>query len=165
MESIVTVKKRVKASCLPFVALALLAVLPACNSGMSTPTGGNAVITVSVDPSPVIGVQNSTTQAMTASFKVKIEEVNGVGGEVQYVSVAVFDPESGAQMSLVYFDGADLVVYVGSKRIEPLGTFVVPETVSYLLSDGRREAIIVVAVQVRDDSGYLINRSLMAKIK
>ena len=82
-----------------------------------------------------------------------------------FVSVAVFDPDSGAQVALVYFDGADLVVVVGTKRIEAKGTLVVPETLSYVLADGRKEATVVVAVQVKDDRGNLLNRSVMAQIQ
>ncbi len=120
---------------------------------------------MSVDPSPVVGAQNSATKAVTAKFDVKIQELNGLGCEVVFVNVAAFDQESGAQISLVYYDGTDLVVIVGSKRIEAQGTLVVPETVSYALSDGSKEAIVTVAVQVRDDRGNLLNRSVMAQIQ
>jgi hypothetical protein len=84
---------------------------------------------------------------------------------VQFVSAAVFDPESGALTALVYFDGVDLVVFVGSKRIEASGTLVVPETLNYLLSDGRKEATVVITVQVKDDRGNLLNSSVLAKIQ
>jgi hypothetical protein len=173
MESMVTVKKRLMTSRLPSVAPLLLVVLavlglPACETGTGTPTQpaiASSVIAISVDPSPVVGSQNAVTKAVTAKFKVNIEEQNGLGCDVMFVSVAVFDPTSGAQMSLVYFDGADLVVFVGSKRIEALGTLVVPETLTYVLADGSIAANVTIAVQVKDDRSNLLNLSLMAKIQ
>jgi hypothetical protein len=167
----VALKKRLVTSRLPSVAAALLAGLallglPACETGTpAQPAISSSQIAVSVDPSPVVGSQNSATAAVTAKFDVKIQELNGLGCEVVFVNVAAFDKESGAQISLVYYDGTDLVVIVGSKRIEAQGTLVVPETVSYTLSDGRKEAIVTVAVQVRDDRGNLLNRSVMAQIQ
>jgi hypothetical protein len=169
----VTAKKPLRTSRLPSVAAALLAVaaligLSACETGTglpSTPGVTNAQIALSVDPSPVVATQNSATKSVTAKFDVKIQELNGLGGDVVFLSMSVFDPESGAQAALVYFDGADLVVFVGSKRIEAKGTLVVPETASYSLPDGRKEATVTVAVQVRDDRGNLINRSVLAKIQ
>ena len=147
-------------------ALAALA-LPACDSGTgpTTPGVSAAQIVVSVDPDPIRGIQNTVTKAVTATFEVKIQELNGLGGEVMFVSTSTFDPESGAQIGLIYFDGADLVVYIGTKRIGPKDTLVVPETTSYLLSEGRKEATVVVSVQVKDDYGHLINRSVMAQVQ
>ncbi len=168
-----TVKKPLGTLRLPFVAPALIVLaavigLPACETGTGlSPAPGiaNSQIAVSVDPSPIVGEQNSVTKAVKAQFGVKIQELNGLGCEVVFVSAAAFDPESGAQIAFVYFDGADLVVFVGSKRIEGKGTLVVPETLSYVLSDGRREATVVVSVQVRDDRGNLLNRSVLAQIQ
>jgi hypothetical protein len=173
MESMVTVNKRLMRSRLLSVApvlLVLLAVLGllACDTGTGTPTQpaiANSVIGVSVDPSPIVGSQNAVTKAVTAKFKVDITEQNGLGCDVTFISVAVFDPTSGAQLSLVYFDGADLVVFVGSKRIDAKGTLAVPETLNYVLADGSTAANVAIAVQVKDDRGNLVNRSVMAKIQ
>jgi hypothetical protein len=41
----------------------------------------------------------------------------------------------------------------------------VPETLSYLLTDGSKETNAVVTVQVRDDRQNLLTRSVMAKIQ
>ena len=41
------------------------------------------------------------------------------------MSSQIYDPETGQQVALNYFDGADLIVFVGTKKIEPLGTLVV----------------------------------------
>jgi hypothetical protein len=81
------------------------------------------------------------------------------------VASSVFDPESGQRVAFSYFDSADLVVFVGEKRIEPLGTLVVPQTISYLLPDFRVPATLTVAIQVTDDRGNLINESVLVKIE
>ena len=56
--------------------------LPACETGTglpSTPGVANSEIAVSVDPSPIVGTQNSATKAVKAEFDVKIQELNGLG--------------------------------------------------------------------------------------
>lgn len=168
----VTVKKPFRTSRLPSVAsavavLAAVIGLPACESGTGLPSSPipNSRIVVTVSPSPIVGEQNTATKAVKAEFEVKIEELAGLGCEVMFVSAAAFDPETGAEVALVYFDGADLVVYLGTKRVEGLGTLVVPETLGYVLADGRKEATVVVSVQVKDDRGNLFNRALLAKIQ
>jgi hypothetical protein len=81
------------------------------------------------------------------------------------VTSSVFDPETGLQVALSYFDSADLVVFVGSKRIEAGGTLVVPQTVSYVLPDFRTAASLTVSIQVKDDRNNLFNQSLLVKIE
>lgn len=152
---------------LPLVVLAALLV-PACssnNSSVTNPNVSRAVIQVTVDPNPVPPSQNSVTGAVTVGYRVTITETNGLGGTVQFVSAQVYDPLTGLQVALTYFDSADLVVFVGSKRIEPLGTLVVPQTSSYLLPDLRTAALLAVNVQVKDDRENLINQSVLVKIE
>jgi hypothetical protein len=167
----VTVKKPQRTSGLPSVAAALLVgllALTSCETGTGLPTitgVTNSQIAVTVDPSPIVATQNTATKAVTAKFAIKIQELNGLGCEVTFVSAAVYDPTTGAELSLVYFDGNDLVVFVGTKRIEAKATLSVPETLSYVLADGSKAASVSVAVQVKDDRGNLINRSLLAKIQ
>ena len=69
-----------------------------------------------------------------------ITESNGGTGKVLFVSSQIFDPETGVQVALNYFDSADLKVFVGSDTIEPNGTLIVPQTASYILPDFRRAA-------------------------
>jgi hypothetical protein len=167
----VTVKMPLRRSGLPSVAAALVAsllALPGCETGTGLPTitgVANSQIGVSVDPSPIIATQNTATKAVTAKFAIKIQELNGLGCEVTFVSAAVYDPTTGDQLSLVYFDGNDLVVFVGTKRVEAKATLSVPVTLSYVLADGSKEATVAVAVQVKDDRGNLLNRSVLAKIQ
>ncbi len=171
MELKVTLKTRHPARRLRFLATSLPVVaalvgLSACETGTpAQPAISSAQIAVSVDPNPIVGSQNEATNAVTARFDVKIQELVGLGGDVVSVNAAAFDPASGAQVALMFFDDVDLVVFVGTKRVEALGTLVVPETLSYLLADGSKAANAVVTVQVRDDRGNLLTRSVMAKIQ
>jgi hypothetical protein len=143
---------------------ALLA--PACGSGTPTTTGvSQAVIDLSVAPNPVVGTQNTLTGAVAAAYTITLTETNGLGGEVVFVSSSVYEPSTGKQVSLNYYDGSDLIVYVGSKRVEPLGTLAVPQTASYILSDYSKAANLTVSVQLKDDHSNLINTSLLVKIE
>ena len=144
---------------------ALLA--PGCGDDNPAAPGGatRAIIEVTVDPNPVPGAQSPLTGAISAAYRVVITEVNGLGGEVLFVSSQIYDPETGLQVALNYFDGADLLVFVGSKRVEALGTLVVPQTSGYVLPDYRKPAQLAVNVQMKDDRGNLLNQSVLVKIE
>ncbi len=146
------------------VLMALLA--PCC--GEDTPTVGEAqraVLQVTVDPTPVPPSQNSLTGAVSIGYRVNIQELAGLGGEMIFVSAQIYDPETGVLVSLTYFDGADLIVFVGKKRVEAGGTLVVPQTTSYILPDFRVNALLAVNVQMKDDRDNLINQSVLVKVE
>jgi hypothetical protein len=145
--------------------LAAALLLPACGGGVTGPSGARAAIAVTVDPTPVPPSQSPLTGAVSIGYKVVITETNGGSGEVLFVSSQIYDPESGAQVALTYFDSSDLVVFVGSKKIEPLGTLIVPQTSSYILPDYRTAAQMTINVQVKDDQGTLLNQSVLVKIE
>jgi hypothetical protein len=147
------------------LALAAALVLPACGGGTTTPSGTRAVLTLTVDPNPVPASQSPLTGVVSVGYKIVITETNGGSGEVVFVSSQIFDPETGAQVSLTYFDSSDLVVFVGSKTIEPNGTLIVPQTASYILPDYRTAASLTVNIQVQGEQGVLINQSVLAKIQ
>jgi hypothetical protein len=143
---------------------ALLA--PACgNDNVTLPDVTRAALDVAVEPNPVIATQDELTLSVSAAYKVTITEVNGLGGEVQFVSASVFEPATGRQVALSYYDSTDLVVYQGSKRIEPLGQLVLQQGTSYTLSDYSKPADLVVTVQMKDDRTNLIYTSLLVKIE
>ena len=149
-------------------AVLLAGVLLAPGCGTSTPTNTGvtrAVIDVSVAPSPVPGTQNALTGSVTAAYTITITETAGLGGDVDFVSSTVYEPSTGKQVALSYYDGADLIVYVGSKHVEPQGTLVVPQTVTYALSDLSKAANLTVSVQMRDDRQNLIYTSVLVKIE
>jgi hypothetical protein len=146
--------------------LACTLALPACGSSTPTNPGAlRAIITVAVDPSPVPPSQNPLTGAVSVGFKVVISELNGLGGDVQFVNSQIFDPETGQQVAISYFDSSDLVVFVGTKRLEPNGTLTVPQSASYVLPNYRVPAQMTVSVQVKDDKGSLLNQSVLVKIE
>ena len=143
---------------------ALLA--PACgNDNITLPDVTRAVLSITVDPNPILGTQNELTLSVSATYTITITEMAGLGGEVLFVSAAVFEPSTGQQVALTYYDGSDLVVYHGSKRLEPLGQLVLAQTASYTLSDYSKPANLVVSVQLKDDRTNLIYTSLLVKIE
>ena len=143
---------------------ALLA--PGCgNNNVTIPDVTRAVIDISVSPNPAVGTQNPLTGGVTAPYQITITETNGLGGDVTFVSAAVYDPVSGKQVALNYSDGADLVVYVGSKHLDPLGTLVVPQTANYVLADFSKAAQLSVSVQLVDDRKNLVMTSVLVKIE
>lgn len=148
---------------LPFAAALLL---PACGEDTGTlPDVTRAGLQVVVDPTPVAGVQNPITGSVAASYRVRITETNGLGGKVVFVSSQIFDPQTGLQVAGSYFDSTDLVVFVGSDRLDPGGTLEVPQNPAYVLPDFRREAQLTVNVQLKDDRSNVINQSVLVKIE
>jgi len=149
---------------LALLAGALLA--PGCGSGNPTiPDITRAAIQVTVDPNPITGTQDALTLAVTAAYTVTLTEVNGLGGEIVFISSAVYEPSTGKQVALNYYDGTDLVVYQGGKRIEPNGQLVLKQSTSYTLSDYTKAADLVVTVQFKDDRTNLVYSSLLVKIQ
>ena len=148
--------------------LALLAalLLPACGSTPTTPTQiPAAALLVTIDPNPVPPSQNTLTGAVTIGYKIVITETAGLGGTMQFVSSQIFNPANGQLLSLTYFDGDDLIVFVGKKRIDPGGTMIVPQTGTYTLPDLSKNATLVVNVQMLDDRQNIVNSSVLAKIE
>jgi len=140
--------------------------LPSC--GSSTPTLPDvyiAVIQVTVDPNPVVGVQNVLTGSVSASYRINIQELNGLGGELQFVSSTIYEPTTGQQIALNYFDSDDLTVFVGTKRLEANETLVIPQSLTYTLPDFTKATSVTVSVQMKDDRQNLITRSLLVPIE
>jgi len=140
--------------------------LPGCSNDTtpSNPSALRSIITVTITPSPVPGSQNALTGAVTAAYKITVSERQGLGGELVFVNSTVFDPQSGVQVGANYWDGDDLVVFVGTKRVEGGGSLEIPQTLSYILPDLRREATLTVAVQFKDDRGNTINVSQLVNV-
>jgi hypothetical protein len=150
---------------LPALLLAALLASSCGEDSITLPDVAVAAYVVTVDPNPVPPSQNPLTGSVSVGYRVTITEVNGLGGEVNFVASAVFDPETGQRVAFSYFDSADLVVFIGQKRIEPFGTLVVPQTISYFLPDFRVPATLTVLIQAKDDRGNLVNESVLVKIE
>jgi hypothetical protein len=148
-------------------AVALAASLVAgCGNNNNTITSiPRAALTVAVDPTPVPPSQNALTGVVSIGYKINITETAGLGGTMEFVSSQVYDPATGHLLSLTYFDGDDLVVFVGKKHIDAGGTLTVPQTSSFLLPDLSKIATLVVNVQMTDDRGNTINQSVLVKVE
>jgi hypothetical protein len=81
----------------------------ACGSDDSPtlPNVASSIIVVTVIPTPVEGVQNAATGAVSASYRISIQETAGLGCEVVFVSSLVFDPETGLEVARpIYYDSS-----------------------------------------------------------
>jgi hypothetical protein len=130
----------------------------------SLPNVANGIVQLTVNPNPVVGSQSPLTGSVTLSYVITVTEVNGLGGMLQSVSSTVFAPSTGVQYAVNYFDSNDLKVFVGSNRIEPLGSLDVPQTLTYALPDLSVAAELVVTVQFLDDRGSLQNQSVLVQV-
>ena len=64
--------------------LLLVSFMPACSdSNPNVPNVPRSSIFVSVEPNPVIGVQNPLTGSVSAAYVVQIQELAGLGATVQ----------------------------------------------------------------------------------
>lgn len=148
----------------PVLAAALL--LPSCGEDTSTlPDVISAVVQMTVDPNPAIGVQNVLTGSVTVSYRITLQELAGLGGNIEFVSSTLYNPSTGEQIALNYYDAADMKVFVGSDRIEPKATVIVPTSLTYTLPDLTKATSITVAVQIRDDRDNLHFKSLLLPVQ
>ena len=149
-------------SALP-VLLILAVALPGCSKTPTVPTGiVRAVITVKVDPSPVpITTSTSSIGLHTVKYKVVVTETAGLGGEFVQINSTVFDETTGGAMGFTNYDAADLVVFVGSKRLEGNQSVEITQQVDFVLPADFKGGRIAVAVQFRDDRGTLQTQSLL----
>jgi len=149
------------------LALFALALLPACSSTPPTIPGAvnTASLTITVDPTPVVATLNPVTLVATATYKVVITEVNGLGGQFNFINGSVFDPITGQLVALNYFDSSDLIVFVGKDRIDPKGTVTVTQTANYKLSNSGKAATLTVSAQLKDDHGNLVNAAIQVAIQ
>jgi hypothetical protein len=140
--------------------------LPGCNETVTNiPGTGRAVVLLTVEPNPVPGVQNLLTGSVTASYEVRVQELSGnTGGTIRFITSTVFDPESGVQTTVNFFDSSDLKVFVGTDRLEPGGELLLTQTTSYVLPNLRVEASMTVSIQVEDDRGLVANYSILVPI-
>ena len=153
----------------PGLVLAAALIAPACGSSTPNPTAvARAVITVTVDPNPVAAVASTRIgTTFSARFKVVITETAGQGGEVQSVKTTLFDELSGAVVGSVFYDSADLVVFVGAKRVEANGTLTVPIQIDYAIPNDvtAKAARLVAVVDLKDDKGNAVSGSILVKVQ
>jgi hypothetical protein len=147
------------------VALSAAAVLAGCSSGSpSVPDGVlRAAIALSVTPSPLVPI-TSLPPLYTIRYTVKISEVNGLGGELQFINGTVFDNVSGITVGFNNYDASDIVVFVGTKRIDANQSRDVQQEISYQLPLNSNQAVLTINVQFKDDRGNFVNQSILVRV-
>lgn len=144
--------------------LALAALAGGCNSQTPTAPGpaARAVLTLSVAPNPI--PPDVIPNGFQIRYTITIKETAGVGGTFEFVNSTLFDDATGTQVAVNNFDDRDLVVFVGSKRVEPNGSLDVPQQIAYVTPGGGRAALLTVAVRVKDDKDNTVNESLLVRV-
>jgi len=148
------------------LALAAALVLPACGSGDPTlPEGiSRSVIVFVVDPNPVLAAPSASFGFANIRYRVVVQEQGGLGGEFVFVNATVFDVPSGRSVAVNNFDGDDLIVFTGSKRLEGGQTVEIAQQIDFGLLQDSTGAELTVAVQFRDDRGNVLNQALLVPI-
>jgi hypothetical protein len=153
---------------LRLLAAASILLAAGCGNNPVSPTDVlRAVISVSTDPNPVTAVASTRIgTTFSARFKVVIKELAGQGGEVQAVNSTLYDDSTGLIVGLVTYDTADLVVFVGEKRVEANGSLEVPIQIDYAIpSDPTLKAArLQVLVSLKDDRGNMVSSSVLVKV-
>jgi hypothetical protein len=148
---------------------ALLLVLGGCNNDNPTAPGdiSRAVLSVKVDPSPILAeISNPFGPIYTINYTVKLEELAGLGGTVELVDSRVYDDATGGVVAANVYDDKDLVVFIGSNRLDPNGTLDVVHQLSYQLSTADKStAYLVVNARLHDDKDNLQTQSILTKIQ
>jgi hypothetical protein len=150
------------------VAAAAVVLAVGCNNTPSPTTVARAQIDVSVVPTPVAAVVSSRVGfAFAAPFKVVINEVAGQGGEVQEVTSTLYDPDTMREIGLLSYDSSDLVVFVGSKRVEAGGTLTVPMQIDYVITSDvtAKAALLSVIVRFKDDRTNNLRASALVRVQ
>jgi hypothetical protein len=145
--------------------LALALSLPACNKSSSTPSGvAAASITMSVAPNPIVTVvSNPVGPVFSIRFTTTLKESAGLGVTVEEVKSDLFDDTTGILIGRTLYDDKDLVVFVGSKRVEGNAKLDVEQTISYSAL-AKRNGSLTVTVKMRDDKGNTIEQALLVKV-
>jgi hypothetical protein len=159
-------------SCSPrarrLLAVGSILLAAACGNNVVSPTDVlRAQITVGTDPNPVTVVASTRIgTTFSARFKVVITETAGQGGEVQAVNSTLYDDSTGLIVGLVDYDTADLLVFVGEKRVEAKGKLEVPIQIDYAIPSDplQKAARLQVLVTLKDDRGNLVSSSVLVKV-
>lgn len=144
-------------------ALILTTVLLGCSSTPTVPSGiTRSVITVAVTPNPVPVTTSTTSIGLhSVKYKVVVTETAGLGGELVQINSTIFDETTGASMGFNNYDAADLVVFVGSKRLEGGKSVEIAQQIDFVQPANFKGGRIAVAVQFRDDRANLQTQSIL----
>ncbi len=140
------------------------ALVPACNSDTpSIPEGVlRSGIALTVAPSPLAPI--ATPPVYSLRYTVTIAETNGLGGELQYVNGTVFDEATGTAIAFNNYDSSDILVFVGSRRIDANQSRPVTQQIDYQLADPARKILLTIAIQFKDDRGNFVSQSILVHV-
>jgi hypothetical protein len=160
---------------LPPVARALAVLIlaglsAACsNTNPTAPTPGVdlAVITLSIEPNPIIATPSASPGfTFSIQFTVIIQETAGVGGQMQLVRSTLFDPVTGQTVAINTYDDKDLIVFSGGNQIGPKGTLKVTQILNYTIPSNNltKAANLTVFIQFKDDHGNVLTQSQLVQV-
>jgi hypothetical protein len=147
------------------IAVALAILLAGCNDNSTSPTPGVAIsaLTLTVAPNPITTVQSSAAGPTWAvRYVATLKETNGLGGTIELVTGSLYDESTGVLIARNQFDSADLLVFVGEKRVEANGSLDIPQELTYVAT-AKRASTVVVTMRFRDDRGNVIEPTLLVK--
>lgn len=145
-------------------ALAALVGLAGCGGDDTPPLTGvsNAVLQLTVSPNPIATVVTSGSTFVVRGTA-KVTELNGLGATLELVDTKLFDDLTGGLIGSAFYDDKDLLVFIGSKRVEAKGNLEIPQELSYVAT-AKRAASLVIRVRGVDDKGNTLEQSLLVKV-
>ncbi len=144
--------------------MASAALGPGCNSGSPTIPEGvlRAQIALTVTPSPLVPIAQAPLYSLR--YTVKITETAGLGGELQYVNGTVFNDTTGAAVAFNNFDSSDILVFVGTRRIDAGKSVDVAQQIDYTLADPATRVVLTINIQFKDDRGNFVSQSILVRV-
>ncbi len=152
------------------LALALVALLPACNDDETTDSNGTttasepeatiAQVTVTANPTLVPAVATGdATFPWAISWQTAVRETGGIAATVTTIDVYLVD-------LVLTYSGADLVASStnGSVNLAARGTLTFNGGFLYSLPDGGRFAVVSIVVWLRDARGNVISQVAQLRI-
>jgi hypothetical protein len=141
--------------------------LAGCNDTSTITTGAPANLVITVTPDPIISTNslNPTIADYDAQWTVTITETAGVGGNLMFVTANLYDPNTGAQGGHTSLDASDLLVLAGESHLPPKGTLKVQQSLSYRLPSRGKSALLSVEVEMKDDSGNLLDPAVLVQVQ
>lgn len=142
--------------------------LAGCGGGGSSPTAPAptaAVLSVTENPNPIIAGQGAQGFALSAIFNVVVTESAGIGANVNFVNVTLRDATTGVEVGTVNLGANQIVQDAGSNHVPAKGTLTIPNfAILYTLPLGGRQATLTIALQMQDDAGNVVNRTLTVPV-
>jgi hypothetical protein len=141
---------------------------PAAPIPTPAPTPVAASLALSLSPDPIVATRSDDPKAPLRADWVVTITAAGRGGTVSFVNATLRDAETGAlpdPRGTLSLAEAGIVAQAGSNRITAGGSLRVAQGLTYALPQNHRRAILVVTVQLIDDLGNLVSRSVSTTVE